>query len=429
MPEFTDFLPRWIFPFILALVMGLLIGIEREARQDRPGQIMAGVRTFPIITLAGFVSAYWFSPGIFLATLLLFGLLLTAAYVVQNYGTANPGLTTEFSAVLAFLLGGMAAAGQLLPALIIAVTATTLLANKKPLHSFVSEYIGREELVAIVKFALVAAVVFPLLPDQAFTALELNPRKIWLMVVLVSGISFLGYFAIRLLGARKGLLLSAIFGGLVSSTAATISFARFSRNNPALSAGLASGIILATAMMFLRQALILWVINPDLGRLLTLLILPAALVGGFFFWRTHQANQETAEIPLENPFELNQALAFGAIYAVTLIISELAITHYGSAGIYLLSVISGTTGIDAITLSIGNLNASGKLGATAALIGALLAALSSTVVKAGLALALGSTAIRRHIVWGMGGMLLAAVAGAVMLISGADIFKGMLQGG
>ncbi|MFZ5660435.1 MAG: MgtC/SapB family protein [Pseudomonadota bacterium] len=417
MPDLAlfDFLPAWVFPFLVALAIGLLIGLEREASPHPANERPIGVRTFPLITVLGFVSAYWFPLPVFLTTLALFGFLLLGSYLLANFGKPSLGLTTEYSALAAFLLGGLTAFGYLLAAMIIAVIVTLLLASKEPLHGFIARNIGREELAAIIRFALVALVVFPLLPDQNYTALQFNPRKIWLMVVLVSGLSFLGYFGAKLLGARKGVLISALFGGLVSSTAVTMSFARLSKSNPQFSAGLASGIILASAMMFLRQAAVAWAINPRMGQVLALFVLPAALLGALFFWRTQHQVQESADVPLRNPFELTQALSFAAIYAITLAAAQLALDYYGQAGVYALSLASGIADVDAITLSMADLSINGRLVLGVAVGGALLAGLSNTLVKAGLGVGLGDRRLRPYLLWGMGSMALSAGAGVLLL--------------
>jgi len=263
----------------MALLMGLLIGLEREhsiglerehSQKDIP--LIAGVRTFPLITLFGFLCGLAAKAG--WGWMLPVGLagvcaLAVAAYMVRSQGPYK-GTTTEFMALLAFVFGALAALGYLIPAATFAVVATLLLSVKAPLHHL-AESIQEGELYAILKFGVVSVIILPLLPNRAFGPLQaLNPRLIWWVVVLISGLSMVGYVLMRFLGARQGIAVTGIVGGIASSTAAT-----FGLSNQARSAGeslaryFALGITIASTIMFVRVFVITAVIDGPLARALT----------------------------------------------------------------------------------------------------------------------------------------------------------------
>ncbi|MEK6814377.1 MAG: MgtC/SapB family protein [Nitrospirota bacterium] len=415
MPE--ELLPEWIVRLGIALAIGLLIGLQRESvRADGPHRL-GGVRTYALVSVAGFVAAYgWPNQPVFLAGLAVLGLLLTAAFVRTGMAGEGWGITAELAAIVTFLLGGMAAAGPHLPPVAIGVLATLLLAAKQPLHAFIREHIGREEMMAVAKFALVALVVYPLLPDQGFTPLRINPRQIWFMVVLVTAISFFGWFGVRIAGPGRGILIAALFGGMVSSTAVTLAFARLSRERPEMSPPLAGGIVLAGTVMFLRQLVEVAVVNPSLLPAVGALMLPAGLVGAWFI-RRNDWRPAGVEIPLANPFEIATALKFGALYGVVLAIVQLAMLTFGTAGVYAAALVSGLAEVDAPTLSLLGLSRDAAVPAGVAAAGILAAGLGNTAAKLGAAIVLGSRQLARLTIWAMGSMLTAGLAaGAVYLL-------------
>lgn len=408
MPE--DILPEWIVRVGIALAIGLLIGLQRESVRAEGPRRLGGVRTYALVSVAGFVAAYgWPNQPVFLAGLAALGLVLTAGVIRAGMAGDGVGITAELAAILTFLLGGMAGTGPYLPPVAIAVLATLLLASKQPLHAFIREHIGREEMLAVAKFALVALVVYPLLPDQGFTPLRINPRQIWFMVVLVTAISFFGYFGVRIAGPARGILITALFGGMVSSTAVTLAFARLSRERPEISSPLAGGIVLAGTVMFLRQLVEVAVVNPSLLPAVGALMLPVGLVGAWFL-RRNDWTPAGVELPLANPFEIATALKFGALYGAVLAIVQFAMLTFGTAGVYGVALLSGLAEVDAPTLSLLGLSRDAVVPAGVAAVGILAAGLGNTIAKLGVVLVLGSRPLARAAIWAMGSMILAGLA-------------------
>lgn len=415
MPE--EILPEWIVRIGIALAIGLLIGLQRESVRAEGPRRLGGVRTYALVSVAGFVAAYgWPNQPVFLAGLAVLGLILTAGVVRAGTAGDAVGIAAELAAVLTFLLGGMAGTGPFLPPVAVAVLATLLLASKQPLHAFIREHIGREEMLAVAKFALVALVVYPLLPDQGFTPLRINPRQIWFMVVLVTAISFFGYFGVRIAGPARGILITALFGGMVSSTAVTLAFARLSRERPEISPPLAGGIVLAGTVMFLRQLVEVAVVNTSLLPAVGALMLPVGLVGAWFL-RRNDWTPAGMELPLANPFEIATALKFGALYGAVLAVVQFAMLTFGTAGVYGAALLSGLAEVDAPTLSLLGLSRGGVVPAGVAAVGILAAGLGNTAAKLGAAMVLGSRSLARPALWAMGSMLIAGLAaGAVYLL-------------
>ncbi|RMD70494.1 MAG: MgtC/SapB family protein [Gammaproteobacteria bacterium] len=401
-----SFLPQWTMYLTTALAIGLLIGLEQETIPHAGGKRFGGIRTFPLIALGGFASAYWWpDQPVFLIGLGVLGMLLVASFVRSSMLTDTVGITTEVAALLTWLLGGMVAMGRLQAAVTIAVIATLLLAAKQHLHGFVRQYFTDKEILAIAEFALLALVIYPLLPDKGYTELDINPRQIWFMVVLVSGISFIGYFGVRLLGAQRGLFLTAFFGGLVSSTAVTLTLARFSRNHREIASTLGGGIILASTIMFLRQLIEVAIVHPALVKPVALLVSPAFFLGLWFFLRSGKENP-AVEVPVSNPLELTTALQFGLLYGFILVLVQLAMRYFGEVGVYGVALLSGVTDVDAITLSTARLSLDGDLPAQVAVVSIVLAGLSNTLVKLALAWVVGTWILGLRLLMAMGSMVM-----------------------
>ena len=234
-----------------ALAMGMLIGIEREREQSGK---FAGVRTFPLITLVGCLAAMlsdtasaWCFPVAFLVV----GAFVLRSYVLTG-SIMQPGITTEMSAMVAFLLGGLTWWGPIGLAAALAVVTVLLLSSKRPLE-LLARRMGRNDIVAAVQFGVITLIVLPLLPNRTFGPLQvLNPYQIWLMVVLIVGVNLFGYLLVRRFGSRQGYTVAGLLGGLVSSTAASLGFSRRSREQPELAGPLALAIVIACSIMFLR---------------------------------------------------------------------------------------------------------------------------------------------------------------------------------
>jgi uncharacterized membrane protein (DUF4010 family) len=279
-----------------------------------------------------------------------------------------------------------------------------------------------EDLWATLEFALIAAVVLPLLPNRTFGPFDvLNPYEIWLLVVFVSGIGFLGYVLMKVLGAERGIGLTGLLGGLASSTATTLSFAGRSKQSPALSRVFGSAIVLASTMMFPRVLVEVLVVYQPLVARLVLPLVAMLLTGWVAFailWRQERSTEleDEGAVELTNPLNLSTAIKFGLLFAVVLVATKAANQFLGTAGVYAASVITGLTDVDSITLSVADLAANGQIASRAATLAILLAALTNTISKGALALTLGSRELRPTIIRAFGAMV------AVGIVSSAALF-------
>jgi uncharacterized membrane protein (DUF4010 family) len=299
--------------------------------------------------------------------------------------------------LITFVLGALAVRGFVVEALAAAVVVAVLLGFKAELHRILAG-LDRRELLATLQLLVIAAVALPLLPDQKLGPWNaLNPRAIGLIVLLIAGLSYLGYFAMRLLGPRVGLLATALMGGVVSSTAVTISFARMGRRRQGSLPVLGAGISLAAGMMGLRVLIEVSVINP---ALLPFLIAPISLLAavpfltaGAIVLRKPPSTTGTG-VELRNPIELGAALGYGAILSVLFILIRAVEVWLGNTGIYLLSAVSGITDVDAVSLSLAQSTKAG-LPLSVGAMGILIAAMVNTLVKALLATLIGGWALAR----------------------------------
>jgi len=419
-PE-LDFTLVW--NFATALLTGALIGIERERhkqRLDHPE--IAGLRTFVLFALFGALSG-WMSLVLDSAWILAAGLLAATAAVIAGYVLAvrlSPdalGLTTEIAAIATFLLGALAAHGQRELTVGLGVIVAAVLAYKQPLHGFVSK-LDSEDVYAALRLLIATFIVLPLIPDEPLDPWgALNPQSLWLLVLLISGLSLVGYILTRLLGAHRGLPLTGLTGGLVSSTAVTLSFARQSHEPQYAEAraALASGVLLAWTVSFVRVLIEVLVVNRALlPQLLPPLVAMALVAAAFGGWYLRQAGNciEAHDVQLRNPFSLTSAMKFAALFAVVLLVVAIVRTHAPESGLYYVAALAGTTDVDAITLSMAQYARTGSPQVAANAI--TIAALSNTVVKAGMVMALGTRELRTSILLPTIGILAAGV-GAIIL--------------
>ena len=385
----------------VALTIGLIIGLERgwESRDSPAGLRAAGIRSFGLIGLLGGLAALLatqFGGSILVMAFAGLVLLVGLSYGITAPRTRDFGITTELALLITFLLGALTGKGMIAEAVAVAVVTTALLGFKQELHQSL-RHLNRQELLATLQLLLIAAVVLPLLPDHNLGPwAALNPRAIGLLVLLIAGLSYMGYFAMRFLGSRVGLLATAALGALVSSTAVTVAFGRMARRggNPAL---LGAGIALAAGTMALRILVEVSIVNP---ALLPSLVLPIAvlavvplLTAGVIATRT-KAAASSAEVELKNPIELGAALGYGAVFALLFILIRAMETWFGNAGIYALAAVSGITDVDAVSLSLAQA-AQGDLPLQVATTGILTAAMVNTAVKALLATAIGGWRLAR----------------------------------
>ncbi|MBS3800290.1 MAG: MgtC/SapB family protein [Thioalkalivibrio sp.] len=391
-----------IYALGVALAIGLLIGLERgwKEREQDEGRRIAGIRTFALIGLLGGIwglLAEQTHAALLVAAFAVVALVLVTAYAISLYREedADVGVTGIIAGLLTFALGAMASLGYEFLAVIGAVVTTILLGTKPVLHKWLR---GLEpyELYAALKFLVISLVILPLLPNRGFGPWEaLNPYQIWWMVVLIAGISFVGYFAMKIVGERKGILATGVFAGLASSTAATVSLARIARASRGAEEVLAAGILVAGATMFPRLLVITSIFSWSVTKLLLgpVLVMAAVnyLAAAIFWFRSRHA-AGSGQARLHNPFELGPALIFAALLAALMLLSRALSDWYGDTGIYALAALSGIADVDAITLSLVRM-ADGEITIAVAAGGVLLAAFVNAMIKAGLALGIGGAAL------------------------------------
>ncbi|MDO8869503.1 MAG: MgtC/SapB family protein [Methanobacteriaceae archaeon] len=383
-----------ILKFIIALAIGALVGIERERKSKETE--FAGIRTFIFIALLGILSAYLSEIFTYFYLIAFAGLsfLVGLSYWVSTQDNGDLGLTTEVTALLTFSLGLMCYwddGYKLAP--ILAIIITTLLALKPGLHK-IAQKISQKEMTDTLKFLIIAFVILPLLPNQTMGPWEVfNPYQIWLMVVFISGISYAGYILMKIVGPERGLGLTGVVGGLVSSTAVVTAMAARVKESDALMKAAVFAAVVASSMMFLRIFFEVLVINPSLAPLLAAPMVVMGVLGillGIAVWKSSAIKEMDSEITLKNPFSLKPALIFGALFILILFISKLANIYLGSRGVYLASIISGVADVDAITISMALLAQDNVLSSTTAVTAITLASISNTLVKFGIALFLGT---------------------------------------
>ena len=384
-----------------ALAIGLLIGVERgwKERTAEEGERVAGVRTYGLIGLLGGVSALlaarFGALAIGLAFIGLAGALAAVYAANLKRGDEDVGITSLIAGLLTFALGAVAGTGEVAVAGASAVVMATLLTYKPQLHRWV-EALEASELKAGIKLLLISVVLLPVLPNQGYGPWQaLNPYAIWWMVVLIATISFVGYFAIKIGGARRGTVVTGLFGGLASSTALTLHFSRMARDSAGMAPVLGLGILLACGTMVPRLVLIATLLDRKLlGPLVApalvmalLVFVPAAL-----YWRSHAVADTEGASPLKNPLELKSALAFGALLALVLLLGRALREWFGEAGVLALAAASGVTDVDAITLSLARMSQE-DLPVRIATTGIVIAAAVNNLAKGGMAAGIGGRRI------------------------------------
>lgn len=388
-----------LWHLLAATLIGFAVGLERErAKVERQGSTIGGVRTFTLLGLLGGVSALGQAPWLSAAGLL--GVAGLAVYTLKNSRDA----TSQVAALLVYVLGVLCGLGVVLPALFAGALLLGFLAFHDELHAFVGG-IQRGEVEAAVLLVLLLGVVYPLLPDANYGPYGVwNPREIWQMVLLVAGVNFVGYLALRLLGS-KGLWAAAILGGLVSSTAVTLSMVTQSRANPGKNLLWASGAVLASQMM-LGRMLIWSATAPALLQLLWLPVLVWLLWGVLVAaWLARRDSSTSENVPIQNPLQLQSALMFAGVYVLVKLLARAGLEVFGSAGVFVVSAFSGVADVDAISLSLARLAANEQLLLPVASVAILIAALSNTVFKT--ALAFGAKGLGFYVALGLvpGGVL------------------------
>lgn len=414
-----DFLKR----VLVALGIGLVLGLEREFSSSKKNEIFAGLRTLSIVSLLGFVCAllnYLISPWFFSLGFLSVIILVSISYWVSS-NKGDIGGTTEFTSIFTYLLGGLTFLGHIELSLAFTVIIVVLLSLKLKFKSIIGQ-ITQTELSAFIRFVIIALLILPFLPDTNFGPYNvINPSEIGWIIVLTSGIGFVGYILMKFLDSKVGLLLTGVFGGMVSSTVISWVFSKRSKEHPALSSSYAIAIFAAATVMIGRVLVWVFIFNPSMvhGLILPISIMIITAIGvTFYFYKKHNPNQADSEkIPLGDPLNIRDAVFFGFIYTAILILVSYASANYGDSGIYISSAISALTDIDAITISVSKLggNTVQFLTAQNAI---LLATLTNTLVKIGLSLWFGSKQLKKYVLIGYGLIFVAGIIGFFILNNG-----------
>lgn len=400
---------------LVATGIGFLLGLEREHSALRQKQeAFAGMRTFVLVVLLGFVGAmmhYLFSPWSFLAVFMAVAIFIATSYWITS-SRGDIGGTTEFSALLAFLLGALTFLGYIEMSLMITVIIMVLLSSKVKLQTIIGEITG-EEMYALIRFVVLALLILPFLPDQEMGPFGvLNPREIGWIVVLTSGLGFLGYLSVKFLGADRGILLTGIVGGLVSSTMVTWIFAKKSKKVPSLSADCATAILAASSIMIIRVLVWVFLFNQDLTPSLYIPMGIIFLSGMgptlFFHFKQPYKGDVGESIPTGKPLNMQSAIVFGAIYTLIILMVSYTNEYFGQKGIYITSAIAGLTDINAITISVSKL-AGNTLSLLTAQNAIVLATISNTIIKIGISLWAGSRELRKLVAIGYGLIFIAAI--------------------
>ena len=379
----------------VALAIGLLIGIERgwQGRELAEGGRIAGIRTFGLIGLLGGLTA---TLGRELGTVVVAAGLLAVALGFGIAQWRDPrretdiSITTNIAALTAFGLGALAGTGAMQAAAAAGVVTTLLLGIKPELHHLL-ERIDRAELLATFRLLLISVVVLPVLPDVGMGPWNaLNPYRLWWMVVLVAGISYAGYFAIKLIGARRGIIILGILGGLITSTATVLGLSRQAAQHAGRPQLWVSGMLASTATMFPRTLLIASVVAPELLTSLAAPLLSAAFIAAVtaaVFTRFGRAGDETPASgnAHSNPLDLKTAIQFALILAVVMVLAQGLRESAGVTGLYLLSALSGLVDIDAVTLSFATMTMDADVTVSVASTAIIIASIVNTLVKPAIA--------------------------------------------
>lgn len=413
--------------FFLSLLLGAVIGAQREMTlQKFKKQDFAGFRTYTLITMLGFLLGYLSFiklDQIYIAVVGIIGIFAFSlvAYKQVSVRGKDVSIISEISAVVMFIVGILVSLQEYYFSIIITFIVTSLMAIGNKLHNFAKK-LTTNELFASLKFALISIIVLPLLPNKAYSLYDMsalrdillhfgftkeflvamnifNPFEIWLMVVFVSAIAFVGYILMKTIGAQKGILYTGFLGGLMSSTALTSSFSIESKRIPFAVTPLAVGVIIACSIMFYRIIFTVSILFPSLVSKLFISMFFMGTVGlllAFFIFKRQKVDHKQ-EFKVETPFALKPAFFFGGFYVGIIFLAQAMLYYFGESGVLLVAFLSGIADVDAITISLARLSSDGVISSQLAVLGIVIAAFSNTVVKAGIAYSLGAKKFAKKI--------------------------------
>ena len=409
-----DALPQ----FFTSLTLGLLIGLERE----RNPLAKAGLRTFALVaifgTLIAMLASTTQSPWLVVAGLCIVGIMIIAAYFNNTGGEQDPGTTTIAALLLCYLLGVLVWHGQSRLAIMLAITTTTLLYFKPELRGM-TQRLTRRDLVSILQFLVLSFIILPILPNQSYGPYQVfNPYQAWMMVVLISGLSLAGYVALHWSENRYGPVLLGFLGGLVSSTATTLAYARHGKSNESMRSLSATVILIASQVVMLRLLVVSAVISPTVMKQL-LLPMGVGLAFGVIVilirWNKLRSDTALPKPTSSNPAEIPAALSFALIYVVVLLAAAWLSDIAGNSGLYAVAALSGLTDVDAITLSSLRLFDLGKLNVDHAVMSIAIAFLANMLLKFGMVFFIGGKQLALHVAAGFAAMSLGVAVGLLLL--------------
>ncbi len=403
--------------FATSLAVGLLVGVERE----RSPAAKAGLRTFALVTMLGTLLAL-LSDRMASAWILAAGIITIGAMIISSYldddEDEDPGTTTSAALLMCMGLGAIIWYGYSTLAIMLAITMTGLLHYKPELQSM-TKSLTRADLQSMLQFAVLSFIILPILPNQDFGPYDtLNPYQTWWMVVLISGVSLAGYVALRVVGQHYGAPILGFLGGMVSSTATSMVYARHGKD-PAMTNLAVVVITIANIVVLVRLSVVSGVVSPSiLPQLLPVTGCGLALgaAGAFYLWQRMSKSAEVLPMPeIKNPTEIRTALGFGLLYAIVLLIAAWLSDVAGSRGLYLLAFASGLTDVDAISLSSLRLFEQGKLAADQAVLAIGIAFLSNLAFKFSFVMAIGGKALAQRCAVGVGAVATGVAIGLLMV--------------
>ncbi len=409
----NELMGSYILGVFISLGIGLILGLEREYDKLKDEKGFAGIRTFPIVAILGFSLGSLitiFTSWLVIISLGAFILFLGFNHYYKEQKDYARGLTTNLALIATFVLGIMVSAEYYRDAVATAVIIVTLLSLKTRFHTVIRN-ITSEELFAFIKFSIIALLILPFLPNKTYGPNDLlNPFEIGSIIVIVSFLNFIGYFLVKFVGSKKGILLTAILGGLISSTAVTWSYASKSVKSKELSRKYGAGIIIASAIMFPRLALLAYIFN---NALLTYLVIPfgvltlVCLVVSLILIKKDTDKSDT-NLKLGNPLKMLNAIGFGAIYVVILFAVFYSNEFFGERGLYFSALIAGLADTDAITISMAKFSLDGENPRLASFV-VIAAAMSNMLVKLGITMIKGSKTTGRLVGYTFGSIILIGI--------------------
>jgi uncharacterized membrane protein (DUF4010 family) len=394
--------PELLLSFAVALGLGLLVGLQREWEHNP----VAGIRTFALASLFGAlcgIMGQTYGGWVIAAGLVAFSAMIVPGYMASlRNAESDPGLTTEMAMLITFSTGVIAVMGYRIVAVVVAASVMVLLQSKKRLHQLVHA-IGENDLREIARLVLIGLVILPVLPNKPYGYEGvLNPFAIWLMVVLIVGISLAAYLASKFLGHSRGIALAGILGGLISSTATTASISRRSKESSAHALPLAVIALISSAVVFVRVIAEVMIVGPKVIQQMLPPLLAVMSTAGIIAAVAHRLAMKSAGAKTEEgpPSELKSAVVFGLLYVIVLLAVSFARNHFGDAGLFTVAAISGLTDMDAITLSTASLANKGQLDPSTAWRVIMTGGLANILFKSGLVLAMGSREFIRPVMIG-----------------------------